>query len=132
VKEQWTADIVSFLAIFFAILVLAGIVARLARWAASEAGLRWFDRLLGGAFGVLRGAVVVTVLVLAMAAFWPQSRWLSDSQLSPYFLLIGRGMVWVAPPTVRHRFMDGLAALRDIQPKTENGSASPAQLPPIT
>jgi membrane protein required for colicin V production len=132
VKAQWTADIVSFLAIFFAILILAGIVARLARWAISEAGLRWFDRLLGGAFGALRGAVVVAVLVLAMAAFSPQSHWLSDSQLSPYFLLIGRGMVWVAPSAVRHRFNDGLAALRDMQPKTEqNGSATASGVSPV-
>jgi membrane protein required for colicin V production len=126
VKAQWTADIVSFLAIFFAVLILAGIVARLARWAVGEAGLRWFDRLLGGAFGVVRGTVVVTVLLLAMAAFSPQSNWLSGSQLSPYFLLVGRGMVWVAPTTVRQHFFEGMAELRGLRPSSrdeQNGAA---------
>ena len=45
------ADIAAFLTIFFAILILAGMMGRLARWAMKEVGLRGIDRVLGGAFG---------------------------------------------------------------------------------
>jgi membrane protein required for colicin V production len=130
VKAEWTADIVSFLAIFFTVLILASIVARLARWMVGEAGLRWFDRLLGGAFGVMRGTVVVTVLLLAMAAFSPQSSWLTNSQLSPYFLLVGRGIVWVAPTSVRQHFFDGVAALRGLRPSSRSEQDGAAIVPP--
>ena len=49
---------------------LAGVLGRIARWAVHGVGLRWFDRVLGGAFGFLRGAVACTVLCWR----WPLSR----------------------------------------------------------
>ena len=45
VKNFWIADAAAFLLVFIAIVVLAGVIARLARWAMQEVGLRWFDRL---------------------------------------------------------------------------------------
>jgi membrane protein required for colicin V production len=80
----------------------------------SEVGLRWFDRVLGGLFGVIRGALIVTVLVMAMASFGPGSKRLADSRLGPYFLVIGRGAVWVAPYELRAKFRQGLDALRGL------------------
>ena len=37
------ADIAAFLTIFFSVLIFAGMVGRLARWAMKEVGLRWVD-----------------------------------------------------------------------------------------
>jgi membrane protein required for colicin V production len=88
-----------------------------------EVGLRWFDRLLGAAFGLLRGVMVIAVLVLAVASFTPGARWLAGSALSPYFLVVARGATWVAPTSVRARFRQGLDGLRTMaQP------AGPAQV----
>ena len=47
VKAPWVADIAGFLTIFIGIVLLAGIIGRLARWAMKEVGLSWADRLLG-------------------------------------------------------------------------------------
>lgn len=122
-RAQWVAEIGGFLLIFIAVVALASLVGRITRWAMKEVGLRWFDRLLGAAFGLLRGVMVVAVLVLAVASFTPGARWLAGSALSPYFLVVARGASWVAPTSVRARFRQGIDGLRSMaQP------AGPAQV----
>ncbi|HKT69179.1 MAG TPA: CvpA family protein, partial [Terriglobales bacterium] len=64
-RAQWVAEIGGFLLIFIAVLALASLAGRITRWAMREVGLRWFDRLLGAAFGLLRGVLVIAVVVLA-------------------------------------------------------------------
>jgi membrane protein required for colicin V production len=115
VKAAWVADIAGFLTIFVGVVLLAGIVGRLARWSAKEAGLRWFDRLLGGAFGFARGIIVVAVVLLAMATFTPDSRLLARSQVAPYALVVARAAVWVAPAQLRAQFRHGMLAMRDLR-----------------
>lgn len=115
VKTAWVADLAGFLILFFAVAALAGIVGRIARWSADAVGLRWADRLLGGAFGLLRGALIVMVVLLGITAFQPSAGLLTNSQLAPYFLVIGRGATWLAPSAVRQQFRAGIAALRGIQ-----------------
>jgi len=112
VKNLWVADAAGFLVIFVLIVALAGVIARLARWAIQEVGLRWFDRLLGGVFGALRGALVVMVVVMAMASFSPTSPSLQSSEFAPYFLVLGRGAMWLSPTEFRMKFCAGLDELR--------------------
>ncbi len=113
VKQPWVAEIAGFLVIFVAVILLAGIAGRLARWSAREAGLRWFDRVLGGAFGLVRGVLVAAVLTMALASFAPGSQWLARSSIGPYVLVVGRAAIWVAPSEVRQRFRQGLKGLHD-------------------
>src|SRR6202050_2847732 len=56
-KNAWLADIVSFLIIFFVILLVFNIAARLARKLMKAAGRRWVGRLLGGVVGVGDGGL---------------------------------------------------------------------------
>jgi membrane protein required for colicin V production len=116
VNAAWVANVAGFLTVFFSVVLLAGFAGRLLRWIFAEAGLRWFDRMLGAAFGLLRGGVVATVVVMALAAFSPSSPWLSGSRLAPYLLVAGQGASWVAPSALRRSFHDGLWALRKIGP----------------
>ena len=113
------ADIAAFLTIFFATLVLAGIVGRLARWAMKEVGLRGIDRFLGGAFGLVRGVAIVTVGVLAIAAFAPDNHALSKSGLGGYFLVAARTATWVAPYELRARVRSGAQAISNLQANAE-------------
>ena len=113
VKSQEVAEIVAFLAIFFAVVIAAGIFGRIARWLAKEAGLGWADRVLGAVFGLVRGGAIVAVLVLALAAFAPASQVLGRSVLGGYFLVAARGMSWLAPATLRQKLRLGVAAMRE-------------------
>jgi membrane protein required for colicin V production len=112
VKTQWVADLAGFLIIFFAVAALIAVIGRIARWGADAVGLRWADRMLGGAFGVVRGALVVMVVLLGITAFQPDTSLLMNSRLAPYFLVIGRGATWLAPSAIRQQFRAGVAALR--------------------
>jgi membrane protein required for colicin V production len=113
------ADIAAFLTIFFAVLIFAGMVARLARWAVKEVGLSWIDRLLGGAFGLVRGVAIVTVGVLAIAAFAPDNQALARSSMGGYFLLAARTATWVAPYELRARVRSGAQAIGNWQENAE-------------
>lgn len=111
-KAEWFADIAAFLIIFLAVMIIAGIAGRLARWMMKEAGLSFVDRTLGGALGLLRGCLTVAVILMGMASFTPASKWLEGSELAPYFLVVGRAAIWVAPSELRARFYQGLDLLR--------------------
>lgn len=111
ISSAWMADIGAFLIIFVGVMLLAGIAGRIASWAMKEAGLRVVDRVLGAALGLLRGCLVVAIVLTSMAAFTPTSKWLQGSQWAPYFLVVGRAAVWVAPSELRMRFYQGLELL---------------------
>jgi membrane protein required for colicin V production len=115
-KSLWLGEIAAFLIIFLAVLALAGIAGRIARHLVKEAGLRFVDRVLGGALGLLRGSLIMAVVLMGTAAFAPA--WLEGSTLAPYFLVVGRAAIWVAPSEMRARFYQGLDLLhRDQQHK---------------
>jgi membrane protein required for colicin V production len=110
-KSMWLGDIVGYVAIFFGVMVLAGIAGRISRWIMKEVGLSVFDRILGGALGLLRGGLTVAIILLGMTAFTPTSQWLEGSALAPYFVVVGRAAVWVAPLELRMKFHEGLDLL---------------------
>ena len=111
-KSPWLGEMAAFLIIFLAVMILAGMAGRIARWAMKEAGLSFVDRILGGALGLLRGSLIVAVVLVSMTAFTPTSKWLEGSQVAPYFLVVGRAVIWVAPAELRARFYQGLDLLR--------------------
>ena len=113
------ADIAAFLTIFFAVLIFAGMIGRVARWAMREVGLSSIDRLLGGAFGLVRGVAIVTVGVLAMAAFFPDNQALARSSMGGYFLVAARTATWVAPYELRARVRSGAQAISNLQVNAE-------------
>src|SRR5271154_6893227 len=123
-KNEWLADIFGFLIIFFSILILFGIAARIARKLMKAAGLSGLDRFLGALLGVLKGGLVVAVVLMGMTAFTPTSKMLEKSQLAPYFLVIGRAAICVAPSALRARFYKGLDFLHRA-PKDLNGTPAP-------
>jgi membrane protein required for colicin V production len=111
INSPWFGDIAGFLIIFFAVMILAGIAGRITHWAMKKAGLSFVDRLFGAALGFVRGALVVSVVLMGMTAFTPTSAWLDNSELAPYFLVTGRAAIWVAPSDLRTRFYQGLDLL---------------------
>jgi membrane protein required for colicin V production len=110
-KNDWLAEILGFLIIFFAIVLIFGIAARIARRVMKAAGLSGFDRFLGGMLGLLKGGLMVAVILMGMAAFTPTSKLLANSELAPYFLVFGQAAKWLAPTELRMRFDQGLDLL---------------------
>jgi membrane protein required for colicin V production len=111
-KSPWLGDIAAFALIFVAVVIVASIAGRIVRWAMKEAGLSLFDRLLGALLGIVKGSLFVSVLLMGMAAFTPTSKYLDGSELAPYFLVVGRAAIWVAPSQLRAKFYEGLDLMR--------------------
>jgi len=76
-----------------------------------ESGLSGLDRFLGAVLGLLKGGLMVAVILMGMTAFAPTSKLLENSQLAPYFLVVGRAAIWLAPSELRARFYQGLDLL---------------------
>jgi membrane protein required for colicin V production len=126
-KNPWLAETLGFFLIFFAIVILFGIAARIARWIMKESGLRPFDRFLGALLGLLKGGLMVAVILMGMTAFEPTSRFLSNSQLAPYFLAVGRAAIWLAPAELRARFDQGLDLLHRAPQNFNSAPAAPSR-----
>jgi membrane protein required for colicin V production len=124
-KNAWLAEVLGFLIIFFAIVILFGLAARIARWVMKQSGLSGLDRFLGAILGLLKGGLMVAVILMGMTAFTPTSKLLEKSQLAPYFLVVGRAAIWVAPPELRARFYQGLDLLRRAPQKLSGTHDSP-------
>ncbi len=121
-SSHWAIEIGSFLAIFIGIMILAGILGKIVRWMMKEAGLSFVDRFFGGVLGLLRGCLLIAIVLLGMTAFTPTSRWLQSSSLAPYFLVVGRAAIWVAPAELRSEFYKGLDYLRKAQQGSHSGT----------
>jgi membrane protein required for colicin V production len=106
-------------------VLLFGLAARVARWLMKQSGLSGLDRFLGAILGLLKGGLMVAVILMGMTAFTPTSKLLENSQLAPYFLVVGRAAIWVAPSELRARFFQGLDLLHQAPHKLAGSPASP-------
>ncbi len=76
----------AWLTLFIAVLFLSYLVAMLAGSLIDKVGLTIPDRLLGMAFGLLRGLALCAVLVLVCKAFtrFPEESWWAESRFVPH------------------------------------------------
>jgi len=77
---------VSWAALFVLTLTISGLVNYVLGQLIEKAGLSGMDRIMGMAFGALRGVLLVSVAVLVLREFTPvkQDNWWKKSQLIPH------------------------------------------------
>ncbi len=86
IQPQEVRYVVGFFVIFAAILISVTLVGGLISWIIRKTGLKGPDRTLGLCFGLLRGAIFVTLFILfARSTNFVQSRAWEYSVLLPYF-----------------------------------------------
>ena len=95
---------IAFAAIFFGVLLLGGIVLRLAGLLVEKTGMSGTDRTLGIVFGVLRGIVITGLLVL-LAGLTPLPRdpWWDQSIFLPHFVELAHEIRAFLPPDVQQQ-----------------------------
>ena len=107
VAAPWVANAAGFVTIFFGAIFVAGMAGRIARWVSKAAGLQWVDRVLGAVFGLARGMLIASVVVMVLVAFSPGLNIVAQSRLGHYFLLLGHGVSWMAPAELRAKLKQG-------------------------
>ena len=68
---------------------------------------------------------MVAVILMVMTVFEPTSKLLQNSQLAPYFLVVGRAAIWLAPSELRARFYQGLDLVHQAPQKLSGSQAPP-------
>jgi membrane protein required for colicin V production len=72
---------------------------------------------MGGAgFGLARGGLLGVAILMAAAAFVPQSTWVRNSQLAPYFLAGAHAVSFVVPHDLRKQIQNGASELKHKAP----------------
>jgi len=116
VHSPGVAEAIAFIAIAIAVMVIAGLAGRLIRWSVRSIGLGWADRFIGAIFGLLKGCVLVTLGIMAIAAFLPHNTWLERSKFAPYFLSVAHEASVMTPAELGGRIREGVKTIRDAQP----------------
>jgi membrane protein required for colicin V production len=116
VKNVEAANLIAFLVITLLVMLLAGLAGRLLRGLLRQVGLGILDRLLGAVFGLIKGCIVVTLVLMGIVAFLPRQAWLDNSRLAPVFLTAAHGGSHVVPSELGEKIRQGLQALRMAQP----------------
>jgi membrane protein required for colicin V production len=110
--HQWivsfeAAEVVAFLAVLFLVTLAFGIVANVLRKTVKAIGLGFVDRLLGAGVGLIRGLLLGVAAMMAVTAFLPQSAWVKNSQLAPYFLGSVHAVSFVVPEHFQQQISSG-------------------------
>ncbi len=98
------ANLIGFLTIFLGGLLIGAIAAFLVNRFLKAASLEWVDHLLGALFGLLRGWVVSSIIVLALIAFPVREDIMVRSFFAPYMLAGARTAVFLVPQDLKDKF----------------------------
>ena len=99
---------IAFAAIFFGVLLICGIVLRLAGLLVERTGMSGTDRTLGIVFGVLRGIVIAGLLVLlAGLTPLPLDPWWDQSIFLPHFVELANELRAFLPPEIQQQIRFG-------------------------
>ena len=114
--HQAISDAIWFCLIALAVMLVAGLLGMLVKGLVHGVGLGWLDSALGLIFGLLRGAVLATLCIVILAAFFPDTLWLGNAQLSRYFLGSAHLTTHMTPEELTKKIQHGLLVLEQDTP----------------
>lgn len=116
IESGKVASVVAFASIFLGCLIAGALLASVLAGVWTMTGLRWLDMALGAGFGMIRGLLISTVLVLGLVAFQPvagTSRLVADSKIAPWVMNVARTAAVMAPKGLREAFGKGAAEVEE-------------------
>jgi len=117
IHSEEASNILGFILIAMAVMVVAGILGTLLHKTFKQIGLGCLDRLAGGVFGFFQGVLLVTLIILATVAFYPQARWLTEARLPKHFFAALHLTARVTPDQLADRVRHGLRLLEGETPE---------------
>jgi len=117
VRIEAVADTIGFLLIALVVMGLAGILGTILAKALHQIGLGCLDSLAGAVFGLLQGALLVTLCILVAVAFFPKAHWLVQGKLPKQFFGACHLSTHMSPAELARRVREGLKTLEDESPR---------------
>jgi membrane protein required for colicin V production len=111
VRTENLALFLGFSLIFLGIILVGAVITWLTTKFMKFAKLQWADRLLGAAFGFIRGWMIGAVILLGLTAFEVQTDRVKNSLLAPYFLPGSRAIAVMTPYELKAKFLVGYRAI---------------------
>jgi len=106
-------NILSFLIIFCGILIIISILGVVIKYVLNIAFLGWVDRICGAGFGIIKGILIASVLLITLTAFLPRNApVIKNSMLAPHVTLISEKMAKVVSKDMKHKFTAKIAELK--------------------
>jgi membrane protein required for colicin V production len=96
---QWMAEfpylkLLSFFIIFCLVFFIVNILGLIIKFILDIAYLGWLDRLFGAVFGMMKGVLFVSILLILITTFLPRKpEIIKQSQLSPYVVRVAEIMI---------------------------------------
>ena len=116
---------VAFITLFVATLLVGVLASVLAKRLIKTAGLQWFDRFLGGVFGLIRGIAVDCVLVMALVTFGIKPEAVHASVLTPYVVTGARVLILAMPGEMKTKFGAAFEKFREALSESDRKATSP-------
>ena len=117
VHNEKAANAIAFLLIALVVMAVAGMTGSLLSKAMHKIGLGCLDRLAGALFGLFQGAVIVTLCILVTVAFFPKTKWLTESRLPKYFFGACHLSTHISPDELAQRVRQELKTLEEASPE---------------
>jgi len=115
-KSVAVSNVIGFVLVFWAFLAAGALLAKLTSKVFKWTGLTWLDRLLGGAFGLVRGPLIAIAFIAVLLAFTPKPmpNWMVNSQVLPYAMEASSTIASLAPNAIKNALRESIIELRSL------------------
>ena len=116
--SRWISDpahvnIVSFLFIFCIVFLAISMLGVVIKYVLNIAFLGWFDRVCGIGFGLMKGILLVSVLLIIFTAFLQKGTPLvKESVLAPHLTVVSEKMARVVSRDMKQQFGEKIEELK--------------------
>jgi membrane protein required for colicin V production len=117
VRFEPVANTIGFVLIALVVMALAGWAGKILTKTVHGMGLGCINKLAGAAFGLLQGALMVTLVILVTIAFFPREHWLAEARLPRLFFGACHLSTHMSPKDLSQRVQHGLKLLEDESPR---------------
>ena len=105
--------ILSFLIIFCCVLIFINVLGIIIKYLLNIAFLGWVDRVFGVVFGITKGILIVSVLLIILTAFLPKGApIIKDSLLAPHVMWVSEKMARAISKDMKRDFLNKLDELK--------------------
>ncbi len=106
-------NILSFLIIFCMVFFVVSILGVVIKYVLDIAFMGWFDRVCGAVFGIMKGVLIVSVLLIVFTAFLPKNNsFVKNSMLAPHAALVAERMARVVSKDLKQEFTSKIVELK--------------------
>ena len=106
-------NVICFLIIFFTVFITISMLGILIKYIMNISFLTWFDRLCGTFFGLIKGILIVSILLLIFITFLNiEKPFVKKSVLAPHVMVISKTMTKLISPGIKKQIGDKIKELK--------------------